>query len=58
MDTHIETDKQSEKPEQNSSAEMVLGFIIIGLLAGSAIGVLKAFSMTSGLDVMLCLDSV
>lgn len=55
MTTQSETHNRTETPERNSSAETVLGFIIIGLLAGGAVGLVKAFSMTSGLDVMLCL---
>jgi uncharacterized membrane protein YuzA (DUF378 family) len=53
MKTEPETQKRNET--RNSSAETVLGLIIIGLLAGGTVGVVKAFSMTSGLDVMGCL---
>jgi hypothetical protein len=55
MSTQTETVNRSETPERNSSAETVLGFVIFGLLAAGAVGVYKASSMTSGLDVMLCL---
>jgi hypothetical protein len=55
MSTQPETQNRSETPERNSSAETVLGFIIIGLLAGGTVGVVKAFSMTSGVGVMCCL---
>ena len=53
MDT--KTQNQNETPEQNSTAETVMGFIVIGLLIGGVVGITKAFSMTSGLDVMFCL---
>ena len=55
MEKQTETDRQGDTPERNSSAETVLGFIIIGLLAGGTIGVVKALSMTSGIGVMCCL---
>ena len=55
MNPQTETTDRSETPEHNSSAETVLGFIIIGLLAGGTVGVVKAYSMTSGLGVMCCL---
>ena len=55
MEKQTETDRQGDTPERNSSAETVLGFIIIGLLAGGTVGVVKAFSMTSGVGVMCCL---
>jgi len=55
MEKQTETDRQGDTPERNSSAETVLGFIIIGLLAGGTVGVVKAFSMTNGSGVMCCL---
>ena len=33
----------------------MLGFAVIGLLLCGAVGVLKAISMESGIDVLLCL---
>jgi uncharacterized membrane protein YuzA (DUF378 family) len=55
MSTQTETQNQREKPERTSNAETVLGLIIIGLLIGGVVGIAKASSMTSGLDVMCCL---
>jgi hypothetical protein len=55
MSTPTKTENDDGKPERNSNAETVLGFIIIMLLAGGAVGIAKASSMTSGLDVMFCL---
>jgi hypothetical protein len=33
----------------------VLGFAVIGLLVAGTVGVVKAMSMASGIDVLLCL---
>jgi len=55
MSTQTETQNRSETPGRSSSAESVLDYVIFGLLAAGAVGVYKAFDMTSGLDVMLCL---
>lgn len=50
-----QTQNRSETPERSSSAETVVGFAVIGLLAAGAVGILKALSMDSGVDVLLCL---
>ncbi len=55
MNTQKDSQNRSEIPERHSSAETVLGIIIVGLLAGGAVGVVKAASMTNGLGVMGCL---
>jgi hypothetical protein len=33
----------------------VVGFAVLGLLVAGSVGIMKAFSMTSGIDVLLCL---
>lgn len=53
MTTH--TQPQSKTIERSSSAETVLGFAVLGLLAAGTIGLFKALSMASGFDVLLCL---
>jgi hypothetical protein len=55
MSTQTQTQNRSETPERSSSAETVVGFVVLGLLAAGTVGVLKALSMESGLDVLLCL---
>ena len=55
MSTQTQTQNRSDTPERSSSAETVVGFAVLGLLAAGAVGVLKALSMESGLDVLLCL---
>ena len=40
---------------RGSSTDTVLGFAVIGLLVAGTAGVLKALSMESGFDVLLCL---
>ncbi len=55
MTTQTQAQNQSDVTEQNSSASTVLGFAVIGLLAAGTVGVLKALSMDSGFDVLLCL---
>ncbi len=50
-----QTQNRSETPERSSSAETVVGFAVMGLLAAGTVGVLKAMSMESGFDVLLCL---
>ncbi|HET7625159.1 MAG TPA: hypothetical protein VFM25_07830 [Verrucomicrobiae bacterium] len=55
MTKKVKAQNQSEISKQNSSADTVLGFVILGLLTAGTVGVLKAFSMTGGLDVLLCL---
>ena len=55
MATQMQTQDPSETTDRTSSASTVLGFAVLGLLAAGAVGVLKALSMESGFDVLLCL---
>ncbi|HZR17491.1 MAG TPA: hypothetical protein VFE51_09205 [Verrucomicrobiae bacterium] len=55
MTTQTQTETQSKTTERSSSADTVVGFAVIGLLVAGTIGVLKALSMESGFDVLLCL---
>ena len=55
MTTQTLTQNRSETTERSSSTDTVLGFAIIGLLVAGTVGVLKALSMESGFDVLLCL---
>lgn len=55
MSTETETSNKSKAPERSSDGETVVGFAVLGLLVAGAIGISKAISMTSGLDVLLCL---
>jgi hypothetical protein len=51
--THSENDRVV--PERNSSAETVLGFVVLGCLAAGAVGIAKAVNIESGSGVFLCL---
>jgi UDP-N-acetylmuramyl pentapeptide phosphotransferase/UDP-N-acetylglucosamine-1-phosphate transferase len=42
-------------PDHSSSAETIIGFAVLGLLAAGFVGISKALNMNSGLDVLLCL---
>ena len=55
MTIQTQAENPSETTERNSSANTVLGFAVIGLLVAGTVGVLKALSMDSGFDVLLCL---
>jgi hypothetical protein len=55
MNTQAQTDKQSTASDRGSSADTVVGFAVLGCLIADAVGVLKALSMNSGFDVLLCL---
>ncbi len=55
MSTQTQTQNRSETPERSSSADTVVGFAVLGLLVAGTVGVLKALSMESGIDVLLCL---
>jgi hypothetical protein len=55
MTTQTQTQNRSETTARSSSTDTVLGFAVIGLLVAGTVGVLKALSMESGFDVMLCL---
>jgi ABC-type Mn2+/Zn2+ transport system permease subunit len=49
------TSQQIKKTETASRGDTVLGLVVLGLLAAGVVGILKATSMESGFDVMLCL---
>jgi hypothetical protein len=55
MSTQAQTEIRSKTSQHSSSAETVVGFAVLGLLAGGAVGIWKALSMESGLDVLFCL---
>ncbi|MHB8519972.1 MAG: hypothetical protein ACYDH9_04370 [Limisphaerales bacterium] len=55
MITQTQTQHQSGTTERSSSTDTVLGFAVIGCLVAGTVGVLKALSMESGFDVLLCL---
>lgn len=42
-------------PEHRSSCETVIGFAILGCLVAGGVGIAKALSMESGVEVLLCL---
>ncbi|HVV02131.1 MAG TPA: hypothetical protein VHH88_12260 [Verrucomicrobiae bacterium] len=51
----IQTRTETHAAESGSHAETVIGFAILGCLAAGVIGIVTALSMTTGLDVLLCL---
>jgi hypothetical protein len=55
MNTQTQAGNRTETTERASNADTVLGFAVLGLLAAGTVGVLKALSMDSGYDVLLCL---
>ena len=55
MTTDTKVENQARVPESSSSADTVVGFAVLGLLAAGTIGVVKALSMDTGFDVLLCL---
>ena len=55
MPTQTQAQNRTETTERSSGADTVLGFAILGLLAAGTVGVLKAWSMDGGFDVLLCL---
>jgi hypothetical protein len=55
MTTQTQAQNKGETTERSSSADTVLGFAVIGLLVAGTVGALKALSMESGFDVLLCL---
>jgi hypothetical protein len=50
-----QTQNRSATRETSSSADTVLGFAVLGCLVAGGVGILKALSMESGFDVLLCL---
>jgi hypothetical protein len=55
MTTPTQAQNPNESRDRHSSADSVLGFAVIGLLVAGTVGVLKAMSMDSGVDVLFCL---
>ncbi len=55
MTTQASTESQTGKAERGSSADTALGFAVLGLEIAGTIGIGKALSMASGLDVLFCL---
>jgi predicted RND superfamily exporter protein len=55
MTTQTKTENQTGKTGRSSSADTALGFAVLGLEIAGTIGVVKALSMSSGLDVLFCL---
>lgn len=51
----ISTSQQIKKTEGTSTGDFILGLVVLGLLAAGIVGILKATSMSTGLDVLLCL---
>ena len=55
MASQIQTQNRSETTGRGSSVDTVLGLAVIGCFVAGAVGIAKAFSMDSGVDVLLCL---
>ena len=53
MSTQIQSTSSHE--QQNPSVDTVIGFAVLGCLVAGGVGIWKAFGMTSGIDVLLCL---
>jgi len=51
----MNTSQQIKKTDSTSTGDTILGLVVLGLLAGGVVGIMKATSMESGFDVMLCL---
>ena len=51
----MNTSQQIKNTDSTSTGDTILGLVVLGLLAGGVVGILKATSMASGFDVMLCL---
>jgi hypothetical protein len=49
------TAQQIKQTNSTSTGDTILGFVVFGLLAAAGVGIVKATSMQSGLDVMLSL---
>ncbi len=52
---NMSTSEEIKKADVGSSGDTVLGLVVLGLLAAGVVGIVKANSMESGFDVMLCL---
>jgi len=57
MNPETETDAPLDREAKaaKANAEMVMGFAVLGCLMAGGVGIWKASTMTSGLDVFLCL---
>ncbi len=55
MNAQTQTQNRNETAKRGASAETVVGFAVLGLLVAGTVGILKALSMESGFDVLLCL---
>jgi hypothetical protein len=53
--TESDTPLDRETKAAKSNAEMVMGFAVLGCLMAGGVGIWKALTMISGLDVLLCL---
>ncbi len=53
--TQTQTENRSAAPERSFSAETVVGFAVLGCLVAGGVGIVKALSMETGFDVLLCL---
>jgi hypothetical protein len=51
----MSTQTRSAQPERSSTGETIVGFAVLGCLVAGGVGILKALSMESGIDVLLCL---
>ncbi len=50
----MKLEKERER-ESSSLGDTALGFVVLGLLLGGSVGVWRAVSAPTGLDVLLCL---
>ena len=55
MTIQTQTENRNETTERSSKVDTVIGFAVLGLLVAGSVGIMKALSMTSGIDVLLCL---
>jgi hypothetical protein len=55
MTTPTQTHTQNAPAERSSSGDTVVGFAVLGCLTAGGVGIMKALSMDSGFDVLLCL---
>jgi len=55
MNPQTQIQNRNETTKRESSSDTLLGFAVLGLLVAGTVGVLKALSMESGFDVLLCL---
>jgi hypothetical protein len=49
------TENRVNSAVDNSDADKVMGFAVLGCLVAGSVGILKAMSMESGTNVLLCL---